>query len=170
MAWVGHQEPALSQVPGAVLGDEAGVLDGWAGSPFERHSVVAHRPARMLEILRAPTSERVLRGCSIAQRGCHGSDLQLMCPPSRQRSLTAVRTKRRVDGNWVGQLGSWSAMTTRPYTGCDCDASGQRADMEQLIKLTVQRHNGGVRNSRSWNVGKAAPTWARCGRLLGEDR
>jgi hypothetical protein len=43
-------------------------------------------------------------------------------------------------------------MATRRYTGYDRDASGQRAGMEEFIKLTVQRYNGGVWKNGSWNV------------------
>ena len=44
------------------------------------------------------------------------------------------------------------SMATRKYTGYDGDASGRRAGMEQFIKLTTQRFNGGVWNNGSWNV------------------
>lgn len=44
------------------------------------------------------------------------------------------------------------SMATRKYTGYDGDASGRRAGMEQFIKLTTQRFNGGVWNNGSWNI------------------
>lgn len=43
-------------------------------------------------------------------------------------------------------------MAARPYSGYDGDASGRRAGMEEFIKLTVQRYNGGVWNNGTWNV------------------
>lgn len=43
-------------------------------------------------------------------------------------------------------------MARRPYTGYDRDASGNRAGLEEFVKLSVQRFNGGVWNNGTWNV------------------
>lgn len=43
-------------------------------------------------------------------------------------------------------------MATRRYTGYDGDASGQRAGMEEFIKLTLQRYNGGIWKNGSWGI------------------